>query len=290
MSGVNSRCRARNADLFSLSDASEAGLYLTGAGNCVLAKDCPVSTYPQSATALASRRRALSAVSVCQTCRDDGAISCSSTRSLTCGKDKSGAATFLLNGRCVRASTCPDWSFADATTSTCRRCSTIAPGSSTCDALGATSCGSDAAGLQLFLTPNRNCVLPASCPVSTFPVSCDVDRSRSKLINSTAERGQRQGRVLALRSGNDGLHWIRQGPRAELVSLVDVESGWTDLCVVRSGRTDQGVSLFFDADAKFCVEQCPRAFYAQTASSLCVACDEGESACTGNGDGDALAW
>lgn len=68
------------------------------------------------------------------------AISCfSTTQASACGEDANGKQTFLLNGRCIAPSICPDWSFADTVSHTCKRCSAIAPGSETCDSKGALS-------------------------------------------------------------------------------------------------------------------------------------------------------
>ncbi|ORY89092.1 hypothetical protein BCR35DRAFT_192351 [Leucosporidium creatinivorum] len=226
----------------------EGGLYLTTAGACVTADNCPISTYPKSASA-ALRRRAISAISTCAAC-EDGATKCTATYSTACGSNKEGKQTYLLNGHCVLREICPDWSYADDTNFVCRRCSAIAPGSLTCDGKGALTCGTNSAGAQLYLTPNQNCVLPSSCPGSTY-----VDEA------STTCQQCDDGTTSCTGSGN----------------------GKALAC----GRTSAGVSVFLTA-SNTCAASCSGAYFADDATSTCIACDDGETSCTGSGDGDAL--
>jgi hypothetical protein len=55
-----------------------------------------------------------------------------------------------------------------------------------------------------------------------------------------------------------------------------------------SGRTSAGISVFL-APSNTCPSTCPSAYFADDATSTCMSCNDGETSCTGSGDGDALS-
>lgn len=59
------------------------------------------------------------------------------------------------------------------------------------------------------------------------------------------------------------------------------------LSLCASGRTSAGVSVFL-TPSNNCAATCSGAYFADDSTSTCLACDDGETSCTGNGEGDAL--
>ncbi|SCV74659.1 BQ2448_7688 [Microbotryum intermedium] len=263
------------------TNAAGAPTFLTTAGSCVTS--CPSGFYGQSGKCLPCGANALTCdtkgaaitcaantyvsagacVTVCptRTFADNtlgtcvacgtGALTCSSpTIAKTCGLDQYNNQLYLLNGRCAPASACPTWSFPDPSSQKCIQCTSLFPGSLTCNAKGALSCGQTSGGKQLFLTLTQNCVEAAQCVVGTYP-----DTSRGECV-----------------ACSDGV-----------TSCTGLGASQALTC----GTSSQNVLLFFDPSTS-CVSQCPTKSYPVPSSSSCVKCDDGDDACTGNGDGTAL--
>ncbi|BGP47334.1 hypothetical protein JCM10450v2_003186 [Rhodotorula kratochvilovae] len=208
-------------------------------GKCLSASSVPDGYYPNTATLTASP------------C-DAGVTKCSGTgagHALACGKNTQGE-QLLLTPKGTCALHCQTGYYGNKAFGACIACDSTAK---TCDADGAKTCNKDSAGRQLFLTPNRKCVLPTQIPPSYYPDAA-----------SSTFKPCRDG-VTSCTGPNDG----------------------DDLTC---GTTSKKVTLYLDSTRNTCVEQagCPASTWANAFDNTCTACDEDEVRCSANGAGSAL--
>ncbi|SCV74660.1 BQ2448_7689 [Microbotryum intermedium] len=228
--------------------------------SCVAAANCSLTTFAKTSTGH------------CTDCETNALTCASETRAITCAKD-----TYLTNGHCLTADNCPPGTYSDSASQTCRRCSTLAPNSRTCNAKGATACNADANGAQTFLTTSQQCVTASQCPVGTWPKSDD-----------------------------DALVYLCYACDDGVTSCTANGPGFALSC----GTTAAKVDLYLDKAAATCVSECPVKFFPQAcksgravgwqqrhllidhvlnaASSTCEPCDDGDDQCSANGEGTAL--
>ncbi|SCZ98428.1 BZ3500_MvSof-1268-A1-R1_Chr3-2g06363 [Microbotryum saponariae] len=206
--------------------------------SCVIGTNCSITTFAKSTT------------SHCTDCETHALTCVSETRALTCDKD-----TYLTNAHCLTADQCPPGTYPDSASRTCRRCSTLAPNSRTCDAKGAIACNPDANGAQTFLTASKQCVFAAQCPMGTWPKSDD-----------------------------DALVYVCNPCDDGTTSCTDNGAGYAISC----GTTSAQVDVYLDKALKTCVATCPVKFFPQASSSTCERCDDGDDNCSANGEGTAL--
>ncbi|BGP47344.1 hypothetical protein JCM10450v2_003196 [Rhodotorula kratochvilovae] len=242
---ANNRCTAcADKDALSCSDAGTTSAlacttkFLYG-GQCLAASDVPDGYYPNTATLTASP------------C-DTGVKACSGTgagHALSCGKNSQGD-QLLLTPKGTCALHCQSGYYGNKAFGVCIACDST---EKTCDADGAKTCNKDSAGRQLFLTPNRKCVLPTQIPPSYYP---DAASSTFKPCRDgvTSCTGPKEGDDLTC------------------------------------GTTSKKVTLYLDSSRNTCVEQagCPVSTWANAFDNTCTACDEDEVRCSANGAGSAL--
>ncbi|GAA5988380.1 hypothetical protein JCM11641_005456 [Rhodosporidiobolus odoratus] len=300
--GTTGACVSCPSTFATCSDSSTAlscssGFFLSGS-SCV--QSCGLNTYPTGST--------------CVKCADADAAACSNDgRAATACMTK-----FLSSGACVDADAVPDGYYADATTNTFKACDAgiktcigsgdgmatscglrngaqlvltldgncaarctasnqyldartnacIACDSTalTCNAAGAITCGKDNNSKQLYLTPTKKCILPqvgypgywADSTTFTF-VTCDDG------VTSCLTAGAGNALTCGKRADGTALYWTAASLNGRLARRAPVGGS----CVAAAN--------------------CPAATWANPSTSLCTACDDDESACSGNGAGSALS-
>ncbi|GAA6042515.1 hypothetical protein JCM8097_004640 [Rhodosporidiobolus ruineniae] len=255
---TKNKCRAcADQDAVSCTDSHQGSATgcLTGFlhdGLCLEADDLPANFYADPTTHTAIQCPA-------------GVSSCTADGPLTCGK-KDGQQLFLTaEGGCE--SSCPDGSYANPKIHACIRCDSTA---STCDANGAIACGKDSKGTQLYLTASKNCILPTVGQTGFF---ADDATNSFKACDDGVSACIGTGAGNALQCGKTAdstpLYWTATASTATTASL---------------RKRDDSTLV-----AGSCVpaEECPEASWADPVTSRCVACDDDETACTGNGAGSA---
>ncbi|GAA5867152.1 hypothetical protein JCM3774_004411 [Rhodotorula dairenensis] len=224
-------------------------------GKCISAPDIPEGYYPNPDTKIVEKCDAN--VKTC-TCAGPGCAT-------SCSKTKEGD-QYLLRPDGTCSLSCPNRTYADKPNGVCIACD---PTALTCTSDGATCCGKDSAGNQLYLTPTRKCVLPWKGPTGHYP-DRDTDTFKPCPNGVTSCVGPNPSDA------------VECGKRTDDVPLFFVPNA-----AKRSARTKRRLE---EANTGTCViaEKCPVGTWANPVDNTCTLCDDGESTCTNNGEGSAL--
>ncbi|GAA5902932.1 hypothetical protein JCM6882_009164 [Rhodosporidiobolus microsporus] len=167
---------------------------------------------------------------------------------------------------------CPSGSYGHTALHACLACDSSAK---TCDEDGAIECAKTQEGNQLYLTPHRNCILPwkgeagyyADDATYTFK---ECDEGVSSCIGSGPGGALQCGKM----DDDTPLFWT---------STSSASNGTTTTARHRKrGDTTPVAGSCVEAD------KCPAGTWADPVTSSCVACDDGEASCRGNGAGSAI--
>ncbi|GAA5902872.1 hypothetical protein JCM6882_009149 [Rhodosporidiobolus microsporus] len=224
-------------------------------GLCIDAEDIPDGFFPNTATHTAD-----TCADGVATCDGNGegakATSCKPGRFLT--KD----------GKCETS--CPSGSYGHKELHACLACDSSAK---TCDADGAIECAKTQEGSQLYLTPHKNCILSTKGESGYYPDDAtnsfkECDEGVSSCIGSGAGNALACGKL----ADDTPLFWT-------------VAAASSNNAATRHRKRGDSTPI-----AGSCIEaeECPDGTWADSVTSACVACDEDEASCKGNGAGSAL--
>ncbi|GAA5844508.1 hypothetical protein JCM11251_004197 [Rhodosporidiobolus azoricus] len=229
-------------------------------GICIDAEDIPDGYFPNPDRHVAEPCAA--GIATCTGAEKDEATSCKSGGFLT------------SDGIC--ASSCEAGFYGHTTLNACNKCDSSMK---TCDEHGAIECAKTPEGSQLYLTPRRHCILPNKGAAGYY--ADDATKSFKECDEGVAECiGSGAGNALACGKLDNGipLFWTHTGPYAS------ISASGNDVGIRHRKRGDS------TPVAGSCVEEtnCPAGTWADLVTSACVACDDGEASCRGNGSGSAI--
>ncbi|GAA5881264.1 hypothetical protein JCM3774_002869 [Rhodotorula dairenensis] len=260
------RCADKDARMCSdggVASATSCMSKYLSAGICVDASSIPDGYYADTSTKTVKKCDAN--VTTC-TCSGRGCAT-------SCGKDQKGDQYLLRpDGTCTMH--CPGGTYGNKQGGVCIACDSTAL---TCTAAGATSCGKDSAGTQLFLTPTKKCVLAWTGPTGYYP-----DRTTNTFkpcldgVTSCVGPNPTDAVSCGKRTDDVPLFFVANpaqptGPgQQKFVTPVKrrLAEEVTGTCAV--------------------AEECPAAQWANPIDNTCTPCDAGESSCSKNGAGSAL--